>query len=446
MERIRTRLGASGFTADQISEITEGAQHRVDIAAYADRDFLAIQMRQIRLGLEKGLDVSVYADKAYDWFQMEEIRFGLEEGLDVSYFRSLMYTAADMEQRRLALQEHPGLAVSSVPEENDGPELVRITLAEDNTAAYADLCGELTETARVEILQALHRKGITYGIRYDDIDRMVSGEGDRMHVLVARGVMPVHGKDGYYEYFFRTHVARTPKTLADGYVDYRNVDWFEKVKKGQKLAFYHRATTGKNGMTVTGKEIPARKGREQCILTGRGFQRAKDGKTYFAELDGIVTLAENDAGTDVLQEIKLEVTDLLTVSEVTLATGDVQFDGSVFVTGNVGSGVSIHAAGDVLVDGFVEAAHITCGGDVMLRRGMNAAYGEGIIQAAGDVNGYFFEAVEVTAGGNIHGDYFLNCELHAAGRIDVMGKKGSLTGGRASAALEQEYWYHYHQQ
>ena len=587
MERIRTQLGASGFTADQISEITEGAQHKVDIASYADRDFLAIQMRQIRLGLEKGLDVSVYADKAYDWFQMEEIRkgledgvqiglyafpeipydkmqqirlglvdgldlspfkhleagvlkqlrlallhrvkivpyinegydteqleairealeknvdivpyldkrfrgicireirlglehdldvsvyadpcycwqqmreirfglehmlevelyknpyynyeqmreirFGLEEGLDVSYFSSLMYTAADMEKRRLALQEHPGLTVSSVPAEDDGPEMVRITLAEENTAAYIDLCGELTETARIEILQALHRRGITYGIHYDAIDRMVSGEGDRLHVLVARGVMPEHGEDGYYEYFFRTHVARTPKTLADGNVDYRNVEWFEKVKKGQRLAFYHEATNGKNGMTVTGKEIPARKGREQCILTGRGFQRSKDGTTYIADLDGIVTLSENYAGTDALQEIKLEVTNLLTVSAVTLATGDVQFDGSVFVTGNVGCGAAIHAAGDVLVDGFVEAAHITCGGDVMLRRGMNAASGEGIIQAAGDVNGYFFEAAEITAGGNIHGDYFLNCELQAAGRIDVMGKKGSLAGGCASA-------------
>ena len=102
-----------------------------------------------------------------------------------------------MEKRRLALQEHPGLAVSDRNEPvSDGPETVRIVLAEENTAAYADLCGELTETARVEILQALHRKGITYGIRYDAIDRMVSGEGDRLHVLVARGVMPLASQSG----------------------------------------------------------------------------------------------------------------------------------------------------------------------------------------------------------------------------------------------------------
>ena len=287
---------------------------------------------------------------------------------------------------------------------------------------------------RSQRLKPLHSKGITYGIRYDEIDRMVAGECPRMHVLVASGFMPVDGTDGYYEYFFRTQVARTPKTMDDGYVDYRNVEWFEQVKKGQKLACYHAATGGVNGMTVTGKEIPARRGREQSILTGTGFRRLEDGKTYIAELDGIVTLAENYEGTDTLMEIRMDVTNLLTVDAVTLATGDVKFEGNVFVRGNVGSGAAVYATGDVLVGGFVEAAHITSGGDIMIRQGMNGS-GEGSVHAAGDVNGYFFEAVTIDAGGSIHGDYFLNCELFARGKIDVMGKKGSLAGGNASAEL-----------
>lgn len=244
MEKIRTRLTNNGFTFDQIAEIEAGAQAGIDVSLYADKDFLAIQMKQIR--------------------------YGLEAGLDVSYFNSLMYTAADMEQKRLALQEHPGLAACGETEqlmESGGPEPVRITLAEENTVAYADLCGETEENLRVEILKALRSRGITYGICYDAIDRMAAGEGPRGHIRVAAGSMPEDGRDGYYEYFFRTHVARTPKTMEDGYVDYRNVEWFEWVENGQKLACYHSATSGKKGMTVTGREIPARKGRELCILT-----------------------------------------------------------------------------------------------------------------------------------------------------------------------------------
>lgn len=420
-----------------IREICLGLEHGVDVSIYADPCYYWQQMREIRLGMEHLVDVSIYCNHFYSYEQMREIRFGLEEGLDVSYYSSLMYTAVDMEQRRLALQEHPALAVCGETPElpaDEESEIVRITLAEENTAAYADVYGDVQDSLRVEVLKALNKRGIVSGIRYDTIDRMTTGEELRSHVLVASGVMPHDGTDGYYEYFFRTQVARTPKVLEDGNVDYHNVEWFEQVKKGQKLAVYHPATNGTGGMTVTGKEIPARKGRELCILTGNGFHRLADQKTYVADLDGVVTYSENYAGTDTIVEIRMDVMNLLTVDSVTLATGDVHFDGNVCVRGNVGSGAGIYATGDVLVGGFVESAFISSGGSVMIRQGMNAS-GAGEVRAAGDVNGCFFEAVKIDAGGSIHGDYFMNCELYARGKIDVMGKKGSLVGGVSSAEL-----------
>lgn len=91
---------------------------------------------------------------------------------------------------------------------------------------------------------------------------------------------------------------------------------------------------------------------------------AEENTAAYADLDGIVSLAEDYAGTDTVMEIQLNVTNLLTVEEVTLATGDVHFDGNVFVKGNVGSGAGIYATGDLLVGGFVESAHIETGGDI----------------------------------------------------------------------------------
>ena len=69
------------------------------------------------------------------------------------------------------------------------------------------------------------------------------------------------GKDGRYEFFFRTEVSKKPVILEDGTVDYKNIDWMESVKKNQKIAYYHEAEEGKAGRTVTGKEIPSRKGK-----------------------------------------------------------------------------------------------------------------------------------------------------------------------------------------
>ena len=60
----------------------------------------------------------------------------------------------------------------------------------------------------------------------------------------------------------RRRCSRIPKQLGDGTVDYRDVEWFEPVAKGQKLAFYHSAKQGENGTTIKGRVIPARRGRE----------------------------------------------------------------------------------------------------------------------------------------------------------------------------------------
>lgn len=67
-----------------------------------------------------------------------------------------------------------------------------------------------------------------------------------------------------------------------------------------------------------------------------------------------------------------------------------------------------------------------------MRQGMNAS-GNGYINAGKDVIGYFFEATEVYAKGNIQGDYFLNCKLHAEEKVIAAGKKGMLAGGSTFA-------------
>lgn len=367
----------AGYDAEQLEAIRMALEKGLDIDPYLNRDYRGISLQEICIGLEHGLDVSVYAKTDYCWQQMREIRLGLEEGLDVSYYNSFIFAAA-----------------------------------------YLEIIGDMRGISRMEILKALRSMGITYGIQYDKIDQIVSGNSFRKKILIAKGVPVRHGADGWYEYFFRTEVARTPKELADGNIDYRNVEWFETVVVGQKLAYYHPALSGENGTTVTGEIIPARKGKEQSILTGTGFQRLADGRTYIAMMQGIVTI----------QETYLNVSNLLVMEEVNLTTGDVDFDGNVLVQGNVGCGAKIRATGDVVVQGFVEAAQIFCGGNVFLQQGMNGA-GSGYIHADNDVIGYFFEAAEVDAYGNIQGDYFLNCRMHAQGNVNVTGKKGTLVGG-----------------
>lgn len=414
-----------------LQEIFLGLENGLDVSAYATTDYNWQQMREIRLGIEHMLDIEQYKSASYSYRQMKEIRLGLEAGYDVSYYRSPMYTALEMHKRRIYMEENPSVAFESMAhqEENgkgrnddSAAEFYTITVSPDEMEAYIEVHGFSARFDKIDIVKALREKGVCYGVKYDAIDNVVSGNSPRKPILIACGKQLVDGKDGWYEFFFRTEVMHTPKQLEDGTVDYRDVDWFETVEKDQKLAVYHRAEPGENGITVTGRMVPARNGREKSILTGKGFHRLPDAKTYISDMQGIVTL----------QDCRMNVSELLILKEVNMATGDVEYAGNVLIEGNVSSGSRITAAKDVIVKGFVEAAQIVCGGNVFLQKGMNGS-GNGLIRAIKDVIGYFFEGVEVYAGGNIQGDYFFKSALHAQGEVKAVGRQGAIAGGSICA-------------
>ena len=406
-----------------IREICEGLERGLDVSLYAKVEFSWQQMREIKLGLENRVNVGLYDGPFYSWQQMREIRLGLEEGLDVSSYCSLMYTAKEMKKRRLALQKNnfPEIPISDKPHIEKFDNFI-ISVSDDEMKAYIEIQSKGREVHRDEIIAALKQKGIRKGILEDQIDNLAKGEYEGRKVLIARGQPPENGSDGWYEYFFRTNVERTPKLLEDGSVDYQNIDWFEVVEQGQKIACYHDAEEGIPGYTVTGVKIAAKKGKEKSVLAGKGFMLMPDQRTYLSTVTGKIDLYDD----------RLEVTRLLIMEEVTLATGNVDFDGSVYVKGKVGSGTSIKAEGDILIDGYVESAGIECGGRVILRNGINAS-GNGYIRAAKGVSGRFFEAVRVYSMGDIQANTCMNCELYAEGKIIVCGINGTLVGGSAYA-------------
>ena len=104
-----------------------------------------------------------------------------------------------------------------------------------------------------------------------------------------------------------------------------------------------------------------------------------------------------------MEDNEIKITQHLLLEEVNLATGDIQFNGSLEIKGDVGVGAVIRATGDIVIDGTVEGATIECGGSIVLKKGMNAA-GHGQITAGKDVVSRFFENVKVVAKGNIEVD------------------------------------------
>lgn len=420
-----------------IREIRLGLEQNLDVSEYADIYYNWQQMREIRLGLESRVNVEKYNNPLYSFGQMREIRIGLEKGLPVESYKSFVYTAAEMAKRREELEK------SLAEYEENQDEKARITLASMEEDYQLELSGDemdafLTINSREgkpytveELHSILERNGIIYGIVEKALQDLTKPENIGNMIWVAHGTLPKYGEDGRYEYFFRKDMKKTPVMLEDGSVNYQDVEWFEMVEEGQKLVVYHKASEGAVGRTVTGAEILARNGEEQKRIHGRGFTVSEDGLTYIAAKTGRITYDE--------EKMEMIISAVCVVDEVTTATGNLDFNGSVYVKGDVGSGTKITAIGDVVVEGNVEAAYIKSGGNVLIKRGAAAA-GNGVIDAEGDVSGKFFEMIVVRSGRNISANYCLNCELYAEGSINITGTKGSLAGGSAQAMRNIEVY------
>lgn len=224
------------------------------------------QMREIRVGLEHRVDVAKYSSQMYSWEQMKEIRLGLEKGLNVDTYRRLRYTAGEMRKRRQAILAGVYGMPAAAADSRKGSEECKIEVSSDNMEAYITLLVQNKPIEKEKLLKILENSGICKGIQADAVEKIAKGKYGKEAFLIARGQSPEKGEDGWYEFFFRTDIQKKPKILEDGSVDYQNIEWFEMVKEGQKLAFYHEAKEGTDGYDVSGTAIKARRGAEKSIL------------------------------------------------------------------------------------------------------------------------------------------------------------------------------------
>lgn len=296
--------------------------------------------------------------------------------------------------------------------------IVRMTA--DSMEAYVMLItpddgGEYT----IESLQkALDDRGVKYGIDEAALTELIDEKKYGVETLVAQGTEPVDGKDGYYDYNFNCNFDKKPLMRPDGTVDYWSVKSIESVVQDQVIAEYHPCVEGTDGKTVTGKPIPAKRGREQLPLKGKGFER-KDDNTYVALMSGKIE-TQND------RVVILPVHELS--GNADLSSGNIDFHGDVVIHGSVESGVIVKASGTITVDGIVEACTLEAGKDIILRSGMLGG-NKASVKTKGSITAKFFEFTRIECAGDIRADVLMDCQVQCFGKIIMNGKRGSIIGG-----------------
>lgn len=186
---------------------------------------------------------------------------------------------------------------------------------------------------------ALQGAGIAYGIDAAAVAEALASPGREF--VIATGTEPIQGRSGYLQHL----------------VDFEEVK-LRGVLAGTPLVRRARSREGIPGRDVTGRELAVAAVKEARLRAGDGVSLNDQSVLAESTVDG----SPRELGEEVI-----EVRHELTVEEVDQITGDIEFNGTVRVSGSVHEGRRIVARDEIIVQGNVDRGHLESGGTLTVR-------------------------------------------------------------------------------
>jgi len=308
-----------------------------------------------------------------------------------------------------------------------------LSYSKDKTVVYYNLYPSKLGKFPVfkEVEEVLHAEKVITVVEPEQYDAQIAkGVVDPskfFRVIVAKGKEPVHGYDEYYEPLINLE-KKAGKMLSDGRIDYKEIDSIVQVQKNQEILKRIDGVKSEDGYDVFGNKVPAEKQPLKGFRRGDNLvQSGHDTSILLASLDGCINVAKN----------KVSVMPVAVIhGDVDLNSGNIDFNGTVHVTGSVKPGFKVKAAKDIIIDKDVEDAQLYAGGDISVKLGVVGK--ESVrIETAGSLKAKFLQNAHIEAVKSVEvEDSIINCEIVSYDRIKVVGNGGKIIGGKLLALYE----------
>ncbi len=272
-----------------------------------------------------------------------------------------------------------------------------------------------------EVLSSIAYRKIVYGIQTDCIHEFFEHRQYCTEVPIAVGKKVKQGQNARVELHFNANLRPKPTLKEDGSVDYFHLNLINSVKEGDLLATLHPEVPGVPGVNVYGENIKPAAVKSAYIKAGKNTILSEDKMTLTSAKSGHVTIKDG----------KITVSDVMVVQNVDVATGNIDYEGSVEVKEMVASNFSVKAGGNIIVKGIVEGATLEAGADIVLECGAKAG---GDIKAGGNIITKFIENATVSAKGGITSECILHSTVTSGTEVNVTGRRGFIAGGKVCAA------------
>lgn len=279
---------------------------------------------------------------------------------------------------------------------------------------------------------ALANAGIYRGCCDETVLEKIIAEKSATKIQFAQGSEPVDGIDAEFEALVQEVEYSAPRENKSGKVDLREIVSFTIVEPSTPLMRRTPGKPGSNGRNVKGQVITAIESDDAP------FDDNLPGAEICPHDPNL--LLSSCRGHPVILPHGVRVDNTIVVNNVDMSTGNISYDGSILIKGEVKSGMKVKVTGDIIVKGVVTKAHLLAKNSITVECGIigsdPAKEGEdsppAVLKAGGDVNAQYMNLVEVSAGRDVVvREYISHCNVDAKHKV-LAGKgggKGRIFGG-----------------
>lgn len=329
-------------------------------------------------------------------------------------------------KRKIMMEDDPDADLAPIQVPPDIDAAIHVQIPVGRMEAFVMVLPPFGNGAELDyesLIQALLDAEVINGMRSDIIDEIANKQQYFKIFLVATGTPPVAGENGRVIEHVPREEPLTFKEDEHGRVDYKEQNLFRRIEEGDLICDIIPPQEGTDGIDVKGNVLKAAKGKNAIVPAGDSTMITEDGSQLVAACSGYISYVRE----------KFRVADRLVIKEnVDMSVGNQDFLGDIIVYGDVISGFTLKATGNILVKGAIEGAILEAGGNIEIGDGMNGNnFGE--LHAGGYVRSPFLENVKIFAGEDIFVKSMISCEAHSDRDICIDEGIGVVIGGTLMA-------------
>ena len=310
-------------------------------------------------------------------------------------------------------------------ESKEAKDLLELKVSSDNMVVDVHISAPFPRDLQSQdIISLLNIHNIKFGFNQSKLLNEIHNynkvrKKQKSYIIRAvEGTKPTESQDAYIELLIdeSSHIQIDGANRAD----FRNIQKFKQIENNTILARRHLSKVGEEGYDVFGNQISPRTPQEPYLKCGENVIFDKKTNEYKATKKGIFNRDDN----------KISINQVLLIeNDAGLASGNLIYEGSIYVKKNIERGTLISCTGDLDVDGFIETNLIKVGRNLNTKKGINAKT-DNIIYIKNNLTATYIDNSEIAVLGHTFIERSINTSnLKLHGDLQMGERRSVLTGG-----------------